>query len=81
MIYQLINKTTEILAIATFHIAYLCYWCKHVFALLISTPHFNRIFHQNRPNSRYLFFKNTKFERWVLCFQTPVTAPQLRISG
>ena len=35
MIYQLVNKRTEILAIVTLHIAHLCNYYNHAFALLI----------------------------------------------
>ena len=55
MIYQLVNKKTEILARSTSHIAHLCSWYSYVFALLISMPRFNNItFYQNRPEIKVI---------------------------
>ena len=81
MIYQLVNKRTEILPLATSHIAHLC---NYVFALLISMPHFKSInFYQNRLKIKLFLKKNTKFSiagvstprprasgSWKLCPQT-----------
>ena len=59
MIYQLVNKRTEILAIATTHIAHFCHYYYHVFTLLICVPRFNSIkFYQNRPKIKLVFVKN-----------------------
>ena len=43
MIYQLVNTRTEILAIATSHIAHLRNNFSYVFARLISIPRFNNL--------------------------------------
>ena len=43
MIYHLVNKRIEILAIATSNFARLCNWYNHVFALLNSMSRFNSI--------------------------------------
>ena len=43
MIYQLVNKRTEILAIATSHIAHVCNQYNHGFTLQISMPRINSI--------------------------------------
>ena len=43
MIYKLVNRRTEVQAIATSHLAHLCNRYNHVFALLISMPRFNSI--------------------------------------
>ena len=83
MIYQHVNKQTEILAIATSHITHLCnLYYVHVFALLISMPGFHSInFYQNRPKVKLFFPKKYKtFERWGLRPKIPVTAPPLQIS-
>ena len=61
MIYQLVNKRTEILAIATSHIAHLSNKHNHVFVLLISMPRFNSIkVYQNRREIELFCQKNTK---------------------
>ena len=59
-----LNKKTEILPLATSHIAIagLCNLFNHVFGLLISMPHFKSInFYQKRPKLKILLQKNTKF--------------------
>ena len=73
-IYQLVNKRSEILAIAISHMAHICNLYNHVFALLISMPRFNSInFYQNGPKIKIFFLKKYKiFERcasggWGLC--------------
>ena len=43
MIYQFVNTRTEILAIATSHIVYLCNNFNNVFARIISIPRFNNL--------------------------------------
>ena len=60
MIYQLVKKKTEILEIATTHIAHFCNQHNYVFNLLISMPRFNSInkFYQNRPKLKLVFVKN-----------------------
>ena len=54
-------------------VARLCYQFNHVFAVLISIPHFMRNnFYQARPNIELLLQKNCKiFEGWGLRPQTP----------
>ena len=76
MIYQLVNKRAEILAI-TFHIARLCDSYNHVFVLLIFMPRFNSVsFFRNKPKIKLFLTKNTKIlECWGLRPQTPATAP------
>ena len=59
MIYQLVNKRTKILAIATTNVAHFCNLYYHVFTLLICMPRFNSIkFYQNRPKIKLVFVKN-----------------------
>ena len=77
MVYQLVNKRTEILAVATSHIAHLCKKYNHVFALLICMPRFNSVnFHQNWSKIKLVLPKGFKiFERSVLRPQTPKQLP------
>ena len=65
MIYQLVNRRTEILAIAISHIAHLRNPYNHVSALLISMPHFNNTnFYQNKPKTKlFLHPKYYVFEQ------------------
>ena len=83
MIYQLANKKTKILAIATTHIAHFCNWYYHVFTLLICMPRLNSIkFHQNRPKIKLVFVKNRQnFRTLGLRPQIPEKAPPLQISS
>ena len=61
MIYKLVNKRTEILAIATSNTAHLCYSYKHVFALLIFMPRFNNFkVYQNWPKIKLILSKKYK---------------------
>ena len=73
MIYQLVNKRTDILSTATSHIALLWNLYNHVFALLISMPRFNSInFYQNRPKIKIFLPKKYKiFERWGSALRPP----------
>ena len=62
MIYQLVNKIIETLAIATSHIAHLCKSYNYVFAPQISMPRFNSInFYQNRPKIKLFCQKIQNF--------------------
>ena len=86
--YQLVNKKTEALPLATSHRAnaHLCNRFSHVFALLelISMPHFKSInFYQIRFKIKFFCKKKYKiFERWGLRSQTPdITPLSLQISG
>ena len=66
MIYQLVNKRTEILAIATSHINHLCnYYGIMIFCTANFMPRINSIdFYQNRPKI-VIFAKKIKiFESW-----------------
>ena len=54
----------------------------HVFAQLISIPHFKSInFYQNRPKIKLFKIKQQNFELWGLHLLTPKTALPLQISG
>ena len=58
MSYQLVNRRTKILPLATSHIAHLRNQFNHVFALLISLPSFTSInFYQNSPKIN-IFLQN-----------------------
>ena len=62
MIYQLVNTRTEILEIATCHIAHLCNWYNHAFAVLIFMPRFNSInFHEISIKELFLQKKKKHF--------------------
>ena len=64
MIYQLIDKRTEILPLATSYIviAHLCNEFNHGFVLLISMPRFiSTNFYKNRPKIKLFLQKSTKF--------------------
>ena len=59
MIYQLLNKRTNILPLATSQIAHLCH--QFMFALPISKPRFKSIIlNQNSPKMRVFLQKNAK---------------------
>ena len=60
MIYQLVNKRTEILPLSTSHIARLCNQFNHALALLISMPHLTLKsieLYQNRPKIKLFLQK------------------------
>ena len=84
MIYQLVNKRTEIRAIATFHsdIAHFCNYYNHVLALLISLPRFNSInFYQCKPKFK-LFKTIQNFRALGVLPPDPLNSPlPLQISG
>ena len=62
MNYQLVNKRTKTLPLATSHIAHLCKQFNHAFALLISMQRFKSInFYQNRPKG---FFAKKKIQNF-----------------
>ena len=72
MIYQLVNKRTEILPSATSHKAHLCNQFNHV-----CTPNFYATlsvnFFQNNPTIKLFLQKHDKFfKRWGLRSQDPV---------
>ena len=77
MIYQLANKTTQILPLATSH------QFNHVFALLISMLRIKRInFYQNRPEIKLVLQKNTKFCVLQAALpEPPKLLPPLQVSG
>ena len=87
IIYQHLNKKTNILPLATFQIAHLCHQFMSLimFALPVSKKRFKSIiFNQNSPKIKLFFQKNAKFLNagggapdprasggWDLCPQTP----------
>ena len=79
MIYQLANKRTAMLSLATSHIAHLCNELNHV-ALPILLPRFNSItFYQNNPEIKLFLQKNAKFSS--AGGSAPRHSPPLRISA
>ena len=88
--YQLVNKRTEILPLATSRIAiaHLCIQFNHGFVLLISMismPYFKSInFYQNRPKIKLFLPKNIKFSSSEGSAPRPPKQPPpppLQISG
>ena len=75
---QLVNKRTEILAVATSNKTHLCNYYNDVFAMLISMPRFKCInFYENSPKIMLFFPKKyKKFERLA-----PPPDLQLSVAG
>ena len=78
MIYQLVNKRTEILPLATSHaaISHLCTQFYHVCALLISKQRFESInSYQNKFKIKLFLQKNTNF----LCARVSAPRPSKQL--
>ena len=81
-IYRLVDRRTEILPLATFHIARLFNQFNHVFALLVSMPRFKSIkFYLNRPKIKLILQQHSKFFGAGGFASTPPKQPLLQFSG